>query len=567
MDVRVRLLALALAALGAFTPSATAAPGDLDSTFSSDGKVTTLGSADTFVARAVAVQGDGKIVVGGYSCDDGTCGPTGNSSFRLMRYTPDGGLDTDFGNGGTVTTAVGTGRSQAFDVVLEADGGIVAGGVASASQSDPGSFALARYRSNGALDERFGTGGRVITPVRNGDRFDAIADLVPQEGGRLVAAGQAESQDGITRFALARYGSRGELDPSFGDFGGTSVVGGSGRYAFLAAGAVSSDGKIVGVGAAGPSDRVEDYRFSAIRANGQGRPERPAWTMPLGGSYSFANAAIATGENRVLVAGVATDGSGRPAMALALTRDGESLDPAWDGDGVALARAGDGAAAADLVGQPDGRAVAVGHVEASGGFEFAITRFEPNGALDRGFGREGFALTSFAPSSVARATAVARQADGRLVVAGLVCSGGQGTQCAGGTSRLALARYDSEPAPAPAEPAPGPAAPPARRAAAPFVSLPSTLRARRGRVRVRLRCLQSRRCRGTVSLTRPRSGKSSVLLGRRSVSVPARRTRVYSLRLRRSLGPSRRIRTRITFRGRDASGRVRSVSRRATLRH
>ena len=150
-----------------------------------------------------------------------------------------------------MTTAAGTGRSQAFDVVLEADGGIVAGGVASASQSDPGSFALVRNRSNGALDEGFGTGGRVITPVRNGDRFDAIADLVPQKGGRLVAAGQAESQDGVTRFALARYGARGELDPSFGDIAGTSVVGGNGRYAFLAAGAVSSDGKIVGVGAAG----------------------------------------------------------------------------------------------------------------------------------------------------------------------------------------------------------------------------------------------------------------------------------------------------------------------------
>lgn len=294
MDVRVRLLALALAALGAFTPSATAAPGDLDSSFSSDGKVTTLGSTDTFVPWAVAVQADGRIAIGGYSCDDGTCGPTGNSSFRLMRYTPDGGLDTDFGNGGTVTTAVGAGRSQAFDIVLEADGGIVAGGVASASQSDPGSFALVRYRSGGVLDERFGTGGRVITPVRNGDRFDAIADLVPQEGGGLVAA--------------------------------------------------------------------------------------------------------------------------RPA-------------------------------------------------------------------------------------------------------------------------------------------------------AAPFVSLPYTLRARRGRVRVRLRCLQSRRCRGTVSLTRPRSGRSSVLLARRNVSVPARRTRTYSLRLRRSLGPARRIRTRISFRGRDASGAVRSVSRRATLRH
>src|SRR5688572_26377800 len=100
MDVKVRLLAAALVALAACAPPAMAAPGDLDASFSGDGRVSTLTSPDTFVARAVAVQPGGRIVVAGYSCDTGTCGPTGDSSFRLLRYTPDGGLDTDFGAGG-----------------------------------------------------------------------------------------------------------------------------------------------------------------------------------------------------------------------------------------------------------------------------------------------------------------------------------------------------------------------------------------------------------------------------------------------------------------------------------
>src|SRR5829696_952535 len=189
MDVSVRLVAalLAVSALGA-TPAA-AAPGDLDASFSNDGRVSTLTSPDTFVARAVAVQPDGRIVVAGYSCDTGTCGPTGDSSFRLVRYTADGGLDTDFGAGGTVTTAVGAGRSQAFDVVVQPDGRIVAGGVASADAADPGSFALVGYRPDGRLDPGFGAGGRVL--LRVGDGFDAIAALVPA-GERLVAVGQAE---------------------------------------------------------------------------------------------------------------------------------------------------------------------------------------------------------------------------------------------------------------------------------------------------------------------------------------------------------------------------------------
>src|SRR3954467_7321318 len=137
MDVRVRLLAAALAALAVCASPAAAAPGDLDTSFSGDGRVSTLTSPDTFVARAVAVQPDGRVVVAGYSCDTGTCGPTGDSSFRLLRYTAGGGRDAEFGQGGMVTPPIGAGRSQAFDVLVRPDGEIVAGGVASKDPADP----------------------------------------------------------------------------------------------------------------------------------------------------------------------------------------------------------------------------------------------------------------------------------------------------------------------------------------------------------------------------------------------------------------------------------------------
>ena len=169
-------LAAALAALTVFASPAGAAPGDLDASFSNDGRVSTLTSTDTFVPRAVAVGPDGRIVVAGYSCDIGTCGPKGSSSFRLARYTADGGLDTDFGAGGMVTTPIGAGRAQAFDVLVRPDGRIVAGGVASLDMADPGSFALAGYKPNGQPDPAFGTGGQA--QLRVGDGFDAISDLV-----------------------------------------------------------------------------------------------------------------------------------------------------------------------------------------------------------------------------------------------------------------------------------------------------------------------------------------------------------------------------------------------------
>jgi uncharacterized delta-60 repeat protein len=560
MDVKLRLVAAALAALAVCAPPAGAAPGGLDASFSGDGRVSTLTSPDTFVARAVAIQPDGRIVVAGYSCDTGTCGPTGDSSFRLVRYTRDGGLDTDFGAGGIVTTAVGVGRSQAFDLLVRGDGSIVVGGVASADASDPGSFALAGYKPNGTLDPSFGSGGRLITRVGSG--FDAISDLVAAPGDRVVAVGQAV-EDGRDRFALARYDRRGVPDHSFGN-GGTLVVPTSAPYAYGAAGARLPDGRVVAVGASGSSSAVESLRFSGTPVGHNGIASAP-WIRPVGASYSYANAATALPDGRVLSAGVATERSGNPAMALARTSAEGGLDRSWDGDGLVLVRALGATVATDVLLDADGRAVAAGHASAGAVYQFALARFEPDGAPDRSFGG-GLVLTSFPGVTVARATALARQADGKLVVAGIACASGKGMQCDGGTARLALARYDVAPA-APAAPPGGGALPAGPTGQARFVSLPSKLIARRGKVPVRVRCLQADRCRGTLTLRRLRQGKRSLLLGSKRASIPARSTRTITVPVRRRrMGDRRRIRVRIAFAGRDAAGKRREIARRVPLR-
>jgi len=563
MDVKQRALAAALAVFALAAAPAAAAPGDLDSSFSNDGRVSTLTSPDTFVARAVAVQPDGRIVVAGYSCDTGTCGPTGDSSFRLVRYTADGGLDTDFGDGGMVTTAIGAGRSQAYDVLLLPDGRIVAGGVASMDALDPGSFALAGYLPNGRLDPGFGSGGRVL--MRVGAGFDAISDLVAGWGDRVVAIGQAQA-DGRDRFALARFDRRGVPDPTF-DSNGSLIVPTSAPYAYAAGGTVLPDGRIVAVGASGQSSAVEHLRFSGVPVGYSGGASAP-WLRPVGASYSYANATVALPDGRVLSAGVATERSGHPAMALVRTSPEGAPDASWDEGGTALVRARDGSVATDLVLEPSGRAVAAGHTSDGGaGHAFMLARFDAAGILDRSFGSQGVVLTGFPGTTVARATALARQPDGKLVAAGITCASGSGPQCGGGTARLALARYQGGDAAGP----PGAngivpntgSSPPSR----PFVSLPARLNAARGRVKVRVRCLQAARCRGKLSLRRLRTRKSSLLLGSRTVSIRARRAQTFTVKLRRKrLGGQRRLRVRIEFAGRDAAGARRKVTRRVTLR-
>src|SRR4029079_11975031 len=78
--------------------------GTLDPTFSGDGKVNAqFPGAAHYNVRAVALQSDGRMVVGGT-----VVMANGDSAFGLMRFTTDGALDTTFGTqrGVETTTAI-----------------------------------------------------------------------------------------------------------------------------------------------------------------------------------------------------------------------------------------------------------------------------------------------------------------------------------------------------------------------------------------------------------------------------------------------------------------------------
>ena len=181
------------------------ASGKLDASFGSGGKVLTdLGGKD--VPSAVAVQGDGKIVVAG-SID------TGGISVALVRYTTDGKLDTGFGTGGKVLT-IGECVDGAPAVALQKDGKIVVAW----DDCYHYHFALARLTTGGKLDASFGRGGKVLTDL--GDKEGASA-LAVQADGKIVAAGYstAGTSPRSENIALVRYTTDGKLDASFGTGG------------------------------------------------------------------------------------------------------------------------------------------------------------------------------------------------------------------------------------------------------------------------------------------------------------------------------------------------------------
>jgi uncharacterized delta-60 repeat protein len=175
--------------------------GAFDPTFGTDGEVTvsTKGCSVGCAINGLALQPDGRIVAAG-----ATWKPESGYAFLLLRFAPDGSLDQSFGTGGIVITPVG-GSAAARAVVVQPNGKIVADGWA-----DSG-FALVRYNADGSLDGGFGRGGMVVES--GGDSLQA---LVLQPDGKLVAAGSSYYYG---PFALARFNDDGSLDSTFGNNG------------------------------------------------------------------------------------------------------------------------------------------------------------------------------------------------------------------------------------------------------------------------------------------------------------------------------------------------------------
>lgn len=122
--------------------------GTLDSSFGTNGIVTTdfYGGKDN--PRSIAVQSDGKILVAGWAYFNAT------PHFAIARYNSNGTIDTSFGSSGKVITDVGVNQDYGQSIAIQSDGKILL--VGHASNGFNYDFALVRYNTNGSLDTSFG---------------------------------------------------------------------------------------------------------------------------------------------------------------------------------------------------------------------------------------------------------------------------------------------------------------------------------------------------------------------------------------------------------------------------
>jgi uncharacterized delta-60 repeat protein len=349
-----------VAAGSAATPSGDAilvarfdASGAPDPTFAGDGTVTTkIGSLDDDSAQ-VLVQPDGKIVVVGR-----TEVGDGDLDVVLIRYDSDGSLDAGFGTGGVAVTSLGAGADQAQAGALQSDGKIVVAGRTAPTPGGLSDLFLLRFDPDGTLDGTFGTGGLVTLDF--GGRRDQGRAVAVQPDGMILVAGTSFNGpvflDGAVA-TLSRIDATGTPDGTFGTAG--SVVRSTDVVDLFTAMALQPDGKIVLLGASGPSAIV----FRLFRYDASGAPD-PGFV----------------GEASPLFTQAVNPG------ALALQSDGKFL----------------------IVGNPTGAL-------------FSVARMNDDGSLDESFGMGGDVGVAVGVSGIAVATVA--EPGGDIVLAGVASPG------------------------------------------------------------------------------------------------------------------------------------------------
>jgi len=401
----------------------TAQPGSLDDTFDGDGKLTLNFGNDGDIGYAVAIQADGKIVFAG-----GAYIPAGSEhyNFGLARFNQDGTLDNSFDMDGKVSTDFNSSMDIAVALKIQPDGKIIAAGYTHYNLI--ASFAMARYNTDGSLDDSFGTGGLITTVFTDYDEATAIA---LQDDGKILLAGWTHEDGNYRDFAIARYNTDGSLDNSFGT-GGKIITDFLGFHDTSEGIAIQADGKIIAVGYSGSEDTYGGD-FGLVRYNADGSFDA---TFGVGGKIrtdyygdsDWARSVVIQPDGKIVVGGSAHTAYGNDFGLARYNTDGV-LDTSFDEDGKVtssfLNQYSDAGYSVAL--QEDGKIILAGYFGETGDVsKFGMVRYNTDGSHDFDFGFLGMVNTDFwGPWDICSSIAI--QPDNKIVLAGHSSDGSEST--------------------------------------------------------------------------------------------------------------------------------------------
>jgi uncharacterized delta-60 repeat protein len=254
----------------------------------SDGSVDlgfSSGVGANYSVLAVAVQTDGKILVGGsfnnYS---------GISRNALVRLNSDGSIDTDF-----IPSISSYGRVNC--ILIQPDGKIFAGGYFGTTRN------CIRLNPDGSLDSGF--------TALNNSNYDVFTAIL-QPNGKMIIGGNFNSFNGIVRNHIARINSDGTLDVDFNPVLYST--------SFVTCLSIQTDGKILVGGSSG-------IRGSLVRLNLDGTTDT---TFTIGaGPNNIVNTMIIQPDDKIIVAGVFTRFNDTPMNYITRLNADGSLDDSF----------------------------------------------------------------------------------------------------------------------------------------------------------------------------------------------------------------------------------------------
>ncbi len=443
------LIIMLSASLLAASGLAVAQDGDLDTTFSSDGRAYVAfdvpGSTLFDYAQDVVIQPDGKIVLVGAAARD----TNGHEYSTVARLHSNGTLDTSFGTNGKVQFYYGD-ESQQFSAVALQGTKIVAAGwhrFTDPAQDINYDFHIVRFNPNGSIDGTFGNSGSIsvdfddISP----GKWDILEDMVIQPDNKIVLVGRCRATAGDFDVAVARLTADGVLDSTFD---------GDGRRVFWydqgwdnhdqgEAVALQPDGRIVIASKTDTSSGNTDWAVQRLEANGStdcsfgGTCAGVIIPFDYGApTYELDSpAAIAMMGQKIVIVGTAATASGDDDMAFARLNANGTLDTSFGENASGKRRLAFNAGgdnddwARSVAVRGDGSIVAAGVVSTHSDADMAFARLTLDGSVDFDFGSYGQTTVAFdwGGDNIDFAAAVVFQDDGKIIAAGRAGAEGSST--------------------------------------------------------------------------------------------------------------------------------------------
>jgi uncharacterized delta-60 repeat protein len=321
--------------------------GSPDTTFGINGKITVDNAS--FSGSKVALQSDGKLIVGGKSGEE----------FAVIRYNSDGSLDTTFGtNGmGVFDWSYDEIRQDFSDMTIQPNGKIVIVGDNSVAQANYTDFVFARFNSDGTSD---------ISDLiySQGTRYNSAEAVAIQSDGKIVISGYMQDDDGHNHLSLIRLKSDGTLDKSaFGKNGLVDIL--ISGYFQNSGGALTlqSDGKIVVAG----GEYVDHYTNENLvitRFNKNGTLDKTFNKTGIVrtdfGAQEEGRDVHLQADGKILVVGTSSTFDSDSLLIVRYNKDG-SLDKTFGDNGKLIGGLGEGSSSGrEFQIQPDGKVVVTG---------------------------------------------------------------------------------------------------------------------------------------------------------------------------------------------------------------